>query len=346
MSLYRRGEAWWIAFTTPSGKRVRRSAGTVDRQKAQELHDRLKTEVWRVQRLGEKPRRTWKEAVVRYLKETSHKATHKEDVANLAWMDQFLCDAYLDEVNRDMVEHISEAKLATGVANATVNRMLSTLRALLRKSAFEWEWIDRVPKVRLLREPKRRIRWITRQQAEVLLSELPKHLSEMARFSLATGLRQRNVTELQWSQVDLDNRRAWIHPDQAKSRKAIAVPLNAEALAVVRRQRGQHAEYVFCYQSRAPLRWVGHETWRNAVKRAGLVNFRWHDMRHAWASWHVQQGTPLHVLQELGGWESSEMVKRYAHLSPEHLAEYAERIAYIVDERSNFVTILAQPEKC
>ncbi len=52
-------------------------------------------------------------------------------------MDQFLCEAYLDEVNRDMVEHISEAKLATGVANATANRMLSTLRALLRKAAFE-----------------------------------------------------------------------------------------------------------------------------------------------------------------------------------------------------------------
>jgi integrase len=218
--------------------------------------------------------------------------------------------------------------------------MLATIRALLRKAAFEWEWIDRVPKVRFLQEPKRRIRWITRAQAEKLLSELPRHLSEIARFSLSTGLRQRNVTALQWSQVDIESARAWIHPDQAKARKAIAVPLNAEALAVVRRQRGQHPTYVFSYRGRAPLRWVGAETWRNAVKRAGLENFRWHDMRHAWASWHVQEGTPLHVLQELGGWESSEMVKRYAHLSPEHLAAYAERIAG--DERSIQGTNLAQ----
>nr|WP_305080254.1 tyrosine-type recombinase/integrase [Methylococcus sp. Mc7] len=56
--------------------------------------------------------------------------------------------------------------------------------------------------------------------------------------------------------------------------------------------------------------------------RAGIENFRWHDLRHTWASWHVQGGTPLHVLQELGGWESVEMVKRYAHLSGEHLAQY------------------------
>jgi len=63
------------------------------------------------------------------------------------------------------------------------------------------------------------------------------------------------------------------------------------------------------------------------VKRAGPEDFRWHDLRHTRASWHVLQGTPLHVLQELSGWETAEMVRRYAHLSPEHLAEYAEKLA-------------------
>jgi len=63
------------------------------------------------------------------------------------------------------------------------------------------------------------------------------------------------------------------------------------------------------------------------LKRAGINNFRWHDLRHTWASWHVQAGTPLHVLQELGGWESVEMVRRYAHLSTTHLAEYVDRMS-------------------
>jgi len=63
------------------------------------------------------------------------------------------------------------------------------------------------------------------------------------------------------------------------------------------------------------------KAWRNALKRAGIIDFRWHDLRHTEASWHVQAGTPLHVLQELGGRESVEMVCRYAHLSSEHLAE-------------------------
>ena len=54
---------------------------------------------------------------------------------------------------------------------------------------------------------------------------------------------------------------------------------------------------------------------------------RWHDLRHTWASWHVQAGTPLHVLQELGGWESVEMVRRYAHLSSDHLVAYVDRMS-------------------
>ena len=63
------------------------------------------------------------------------------------------------------------------------------------------------------------------------------------------------------------------------------------------------------------------------MDRAGIQDFRWHDLRHTWASWHVQSGTPLPVLQQLGGWQSYEMVLRYAHLAPEHLAEYADRLS-------------------
>ena len=63
------------------------------------------------------------------------------------------------------------------------------------------------------------------------------------------------------------------------------------------------------------------------MNRAGITNFRWHDLRHTWASWHVQAGIPLHVLQELGGWQSVEMVKVYAHLAIQHLAAYVGKAA-------------------
>ena len=326
MSLFRRGKVYWVSFTTPDGRRVRQSTGTVDRQKAQELHDQLKAEQWRVLKLGEKPRRSWKEAVVRWLKESSHKASINDSRLALRWLDQHLASYMLDDITRDKIDQITEAKLKEGVSNATVNRTLEVLRAVLRRAWLEWEWIDKVPKVRMLPEAKRRIRWITKEEAEKLISQLPVHLAEMVRFSLATGLRQANVKELEWSQLDLERRVAWIHPDQAKARKAIPVPLNADAVLVLRRQQGMHPVNVFTYRGN-PVKEANTKAWKKALKRAGIENFRWHDLRHTWASWHVQQGTPLHVLQELGGWESVEMVKRYAHLNPEHLAQYAEQLS-------------------
>ena len=92
----------------------------------------------------------------------------------------------------------------------------------------------------MLKEPTRRIRFLTHDEAQALLAVLPEHLADMAAFSLATGLRASNVTGLQWSQVDLVRRLAWIHPDQAKARKAIPVPLNAEAVALISKQVGKH----------------------------------------------------------------------------------------------------------
>lgn len=82
---------------------------------------------------------------------------------------------------------------------------------------------------------------------------------------------------------------------------------------------------MFAYRGK-PLPQVNTKAWRAALKRTGIHGFRWHDLRHTWASWHVQAGTPLHALQ-VGDWESAEMVRRYAHLSADHLAGYVDRVS-------------------
>ncbi|HVC38122.1 MAG TPA: site-specific integrase [Gammaproteobacteria bacterium] len=325
MSLYKRGEFWWVRFTTPAGKRVRQSTGTDNREAAEEYHDQLKAECWRVERLGERAAKNWNEAAVQWLKETGHKATHYQDKATLRWLDPFLGGKLLSKITRELVVEIAEAK-ALEASPSTANRHLALIRAILRKARDEWEWVERIPKIKLYPVKNQRTRWITRKEAERLLSLLPAHQARMARFSLSTGLRQRNVTGFEWTQVDLKQRLAWIYPDQAKARKPIGVPLNEEAVGVLRECLGQHERFVFTYHGR-PITQVNTKAWRDAVRKAGLEPFRWHDLRHTWASWHAQAGTPLNVLQELGGWASAEMVQRYAHLGVVHLREHAERIA-------------------
>jgi integrase len=176
--------------------------------------------------------------------------------------------------------------------------------------------------------PTRRIRFLTHDEAKRLLAELPEHLADMAALTLATGLRASNVTGLQWSQVDLLRDVGWIHPDQAKARKAIPVPLNGEAVALISKQVGKHLTHVFSFRG-TPIVQVSTKAWYAALERAGIEDFRWHDLRHTWASWHAQSGTPQLALQELGGWASTEMVRRYAHLTADHLAPYAQRLGAV-----------------
>lgn len=324
MSLKKRGNTWHIDFITPSGERIRRAAGTADKTQAQELHDKLKAESWRVQKLGEKPAYTWDEAAYKFLVETQHKASHKDDKNRLRWVQQFLRGKVLREIDRELIGSIGEIK-AKEASPSTANRILALIRSILRKAMLDWEWLDKVPRIRLYKEAKRRVRWLTSEQVATLLKELAPHQRDMVLFALATGLRQGNVLKLEWSQVDMVRHVCWIHADQAKARKAIHVPLNSVALAVLTQQDGKHPQRVFTFRGN-PVAWANTKSWQNALKRAGIEDFRWHDLRHTWASWLAQLGTPLNVLQELGGWESESMVRRYAHLAPAQLIEHSEKM--------------------
>ena len=110
MSLYKRGITWWFECVAPSGERVRESTGAGDKALAQEYFDHRKVELWRQFRLGEKPRRSWNEAVVRWLKEQSHKATIETDKIHLRWLDRFLGGKSLDAITREVIDKITDAK--------------------------------------------------------------------------------------------------------------------------------------------------------------------------------------------------------------------------------------------
>ena len=326
MSLYKREDSpnWWIKLTRRNRRPLQQSTGTADKAKAQELHDKLKASLWDQERLGIKPKPSWREAVVRWLDETAEKATHEEDRKKLLWLHPFLGDLNLDDVTLDVIDRIKAAKLKEA-SKATTNRYLALVRAILIRARDEWEWVDKVPKVKLFKETNSRERSLTVEQAKRLLGELPEHQREVVLFALATGLRQRNVLRLEWGQINLEQRHAWIHGWQSKNRRPISVPLNDAAVAVLERQKGKHSTRVFTYRGK-PLNQANTKAWQAARRRAGIEDFRWHDLRHTWATWQRQSGTPTHELQRLGGWRTGAMVERYAHLAPDQLAQAAARL--------------------
>ncbi len=100
-------------------------------------------------------------------------------------------------------------------------------------------------------------------------------------------------------------------------------------LVILEKQLGKHPVRVFTFRGQ-PIENANNRTWRAALIRAGIENFRWHDLRHTWATWHRQSGTPTHELQRLGAWQSSAMVERYAHVVSDALMASAGRLESFV----------------
>jgi len=314
MSLIKRNGTWHIDFTF-KGQRVCCSARTKSKGKAQELESKLRNDLRSQALLGDKPEYIWEDAVARFINETSHKADHEKDKQRLRWVMPFLTGKKLKDITSNMIKSIIEEKKKES-SPSTANRYLATIRAIMRKAAGEWEWIVSCPTVKPYPEPQKRFRWLTKAEASNLLTDCSESLRWIVLFGLSTGLRERNVTMLEWSQVDMNKKVAWIHPDQAKSRRAIGIPLNPDALKAIRSQIGNHKTYVFNH----PKRISDNTEWRKLCKQYSIT---FHTLRHTFASWHVQAGTSLTTLKELGGWSSLATVMRYSHLSTDHLAQYA-----------------------
>lgn len=323
MSLYKRGRTWHADITVPGAPRFRGSSGTDDRAAAQEWHDRKRAQLWRQAKLGERPAvsATWEQAAALWLSQARRTA---EDGYRLRWLSEHLQGLPVASLTAPQLEDLLQAKASSA---GSYNRYVTILQGILR-AAHDHGWIAALPRLRRRKEPSSRIRWLTPAEWKRLERALPSYLRQLARLALATGLRENNVLQLEWSQLDLERRVAWIHADQAKTRSAIGVPLNDQAIAVLRlqlRDTGGPSKtpYVFPGPTGKPLYKASNRKWYAALREANLVGFRWHDLRHTWASWHVQNGTRLDVLRELGGWKTLSMVQRYAHLAPEHLAAAA-----------------------
>ena len=325
--LYRRKDSryWWINLVLPDGRRLCQSTGCVDRASAEAFAVRLKNEALEARQSGLLGIVVWQQAVVRYLEEFADKNSLPDDKDHLKKLDPYLRSRRLDAIDMTVLQpFIRDRKTKDGVSNATVNRALEVVRRILNVAHQDWRWLRGVPKIRMLKEPRRRVRFLRHEEADRLIDALPAHMKPVVRFALATGCREGEILGLEWSRVDLERRVAWLDHGTTKSGDGRGIPLNADAIAALGMVHGQHPRWCFTYL-RHRIR-KSSSAWDTAKQRARIEDFRFHDLRHTWASWHVQSGTSLQELMELGGWKSYEMVLRYAHLAPEKLLSVAERI--------------------
>lgn len=319
MSLYQRGDTWWISLVH-NGQRIRQSARTSSKREAQRQHDELKARLWQQRLTGA----TLADAVKLWL--TQSERTERERSALRVFLAIYPNRPLNRITGSDIAEALRDKKPAT--ANRTINIIRAALNLAVRHNLAE-----HAPDIPRRQSPPGRLRWLTQQEWHTLRHHLPAHLQPAADFALATGLRRANVFGLRWSQIDLKRKVAWVDASETKTRRAIGVPLSDTALTALRLCLGQHPEYVFTFPRKVAGKIIRSPigspktAWNAAIRRAGMAPATWHDLRHTWASWHVQNGTPLAVLRELGGWSSMDMVNRYAHLAPDHVQAWANNAA-------------------
>lgn len=338
--LLRRGTTYYTNFTF-RGKRVRVSTGTDDRTLAEQVEARLKQQLWNEEKLGERPDRSWKEAVVQYADYKRHKRTIDQDITRLtaltAHINVPLHKLDNTKVNAAIAAYEARAlqtnnrkwKTARALGPASRNRYRSVVQHLLNLAADDWGWIERAPKLK--REPERQeeARWLTPKEAEALLAACTgarAHWRAPIAFALATGLRASNVFGLKWDWVDLTRRVVVIPRSAAKAGRTIPVPLNSQAIEVLEQEKGKHKTYVFTLR-KEPITRIHPARFAECCDELGLTGATFHSLRHTWAAWHIMAGTPLYDLMVLGGWSSLAMLQRtYGHLSTTHLAESANRV--------------------
>jgi integrase len=237
----------------------------------------------------------------------------------------------------DVRTYIAQRK-AEGAAASTINKEVGLLSSAINYARREWGWNLLNPAERCkLREPEGRVRWLTRAEADALiraaaLDPRASHLPDLIRLALHTGMRRGELLGLEWNRVDLQGGGLiYLEARHTKSGYGRTVPLNKEARAALtnrlrlRMQQTPPSRWVFCHPDGTRIGDVKHG-FTTACRRAGLEDFRFHDLRHTCAAWLVTAGVPLAEVRDLLGHKTIQMTERYAHLAPENLRAAVSRL--------------------
>jgi integrase len=346
----KKGVSWQIDYFDPTGKRIRQSFKKKKDAEA-ELGKRvsLKAEN-RYLDVKKEYKNTFSELCEKYKDNFENQASYQTSK-------QFFIEAFKTYFGKDTLlanipyveletyrNHLrkSQSKHGRMLTDATVNRKMSCLRHMFKK-AVEWDMMGKNPFDKgsslLLKENNQRTRYLEEYEIDALLDacsikiikfpESKKHTKQITRkdihylrdiveCALNTGMRRGEVLSLKWEQI----RGNFIYLRKTKTLNPRQIPINDDLAALFKRMRkrlGLKSQYVFIYQGQRikDLK----NGFNAALRRAGIEDFKFHDLRHTFASHFVMRGGGLKALQEILGHKSLTMTMRYAHLAQDHKKE-------------------------
>jgi integrase len=327
MGLYKRGHVWWMRFTY-RGQRIRKSAETTDKKLAERIYHKILGEIaegkWFERLPGED--KTFREMMERFESEYfSNLASFRACKSYVKGLVAFFEGYTLSEITPSLINEFKIKRKAEGVKPATIHRQFDIMKRAFNIAIREWEWCKTNPvtRVSLERPNNKRDRWLTLEEENRLLQTCPQWFKEIIIFALNTGVRLGEGLSLTWKGVDLFRKTVTIFKSKNNERRTI--PLNEtvfEMLKAKSKVRSIRTDLVFHSKVHTPLTNRNIErAFHAALRKANIEDFRFHDLRHTFATRLVQSGVDLYKVQILLGHKTSIMTQRYAHHSPESLRD-------------------------
>jgi integrase len=319
MGVYQKGSHYYIDYYI-SGRRRRECIGP-DKRLAETVLKKRKVEIaeGRYMDIKKNEKIKFENFADQYLElhsKINNRSWQKSDLHNIKSIKRHFSGKYLYEITPVMIERFKTERIKE-VSPATVNRNLTCLKSMFNK-AIQWGKLEENPfrAVKLLKENNKRLRYLEKEEIIRLLARCTKHLRPIVVIALNTGMRKGEILGLKWQ--DIDFKQGIIYLYNTKNGEKREIPINEMAkTALIRTLKHPDSPYVFCDKNGNLIRDF-RKSFFTALKKSGIINFRFHDLRHTFASQLVMAGVDLNTVRELLGHKSLEMTLRYAHLSPDH----------------------------
>jgi integrase len=324
MSLYQRGKSWYYDFWCKR-QRYTGCIGPISKTMAKEIYARKRAEALQ----GTLGLHATKDPVFKYFAEqylahykvTRWLSSYVRAESEVKQFCRLWGDRRLSQITPRMIEEYKGERLGAGIKPATVERDLGTLQQMYA-TAILWKQATANPLLKLSRPKagKGRIRFLTAEEESRLLAVCNQYIKPVVLVALYTGFRKTALRRLTWGDVDFDRGVVRCKPEDDKAKDGYEVPMSNTLRPLLERLRGDRLDPsspVFLSRRRRAFRYV-NGSFTRAVKKAGIPDFRFHDLRHTFASRLVMAGVHLIVVKELMGHHDISMTMRYAHLSSEY----------------------------
>jgi len=335
--LYLRGGVWWMSYTI-NGKRLRESTEYSDRKAASLVLAKVQVAVKEGKWFGKvkEVKTSFPAAIEDFLNLYSkqRKVSWTDDETVLKRFSKFLGpEVCLQDVDRLKVEQFQNHLLSKGLTKARVNRYTASLKCFFNR-CIDWGKLKANPVkgIKLYAESMR-VRYLEMGQIQALLEVCSPRMRPIVLTALLTGLRKSDIFKMRWQDIDFENRKINIH--QSKTGNPITINMS-KALAAMLKEIPQDVDcpYVFSFRGKQlnDFGWTRGD-FLAATQAAGLTDFRFHDLRHTFATQQRFLGKDLTVVKELLGHKSIRMTMRYAHVKPVELEEAVDQLGEKIMEK-------------